>query len=200
MGAWMHRLAWMIGAFTLVILGAVVGQAVRHGPSFASMAAATGAPMTGTPGPDPQLEALLQEREKAYRALIAEANARLEQAYRQIQELSAQLSASSSNAPAGSQELSVALSPARAIWIAMNAVPGSALMKEPELVLFQGALAYEVMLDQGTLYIDANTGQILYNGIPPVVQVAQAQPVVEKGGGKAKPSREHEKDEHRDDN
>jgi hypothetical protein len=35
------------------------------------------------------------------------------------------------------------------------------------------------VLDQGTLYIDANTGQILYNGIPPVIQVVQPQPVVQ---------------------
>lgn len=192
--SWMHRLAWTLGAFTLVILGAIVGEAARWGFASESSPAAT-----GTPVPDPQLEAMLLERERAYRALIEEANARLEQAYRQIQELSAQLSASSSSASAGAPEISAALSPARALWIAMNMAPGSALMKEPELVFFQGALAYEVVLDQGILYIDANTGQILYNGIPPVIQVVQAQPAVGKGGGAGKAVKEHgekKKDEH----
>ncbi len=192
--SWTHRLAWTLGAFMLVILGAIAGEAARWGfPSESSPAA------TGTPVPDPQLEAMLQEREQAYRALIEEANARLEQAYRQIQELSAQLSASSSSASAGAPEISAALSPARAIWIAMNMAPGSALMKEPELVVFQGALAYEVVLDQGTLYIDANTGQILYNGIPPVIQVVQAQPAVGKGGGAGKDVKEHGEKKDKDD-
>lgn len=192
-GSWMHRLAWMLGAFTLVLLGAIVGQIVRGG--FASELVAVA---TRTPISDPQLEAMLQEREQAYQALITEANARLEQAYRQIQELSAQLSVSSSNAPAGALERSATLSPARAIWVAMNAAPGSALMKEPELVFFQGALAYEVVLDQGTLYIDANTGQILYEGVPSAIQAAQA-PLAAEPGRNRKDDRREDQEEHRDD-
>lgn len=190
--SWMHWLAWTVGAFTLVILGAVVGHAARL--EFA--AAEPVAKATATPLPGAPLEALLQEREQAYQQLIAEANARLEQAYQQIEELSAQLATSSSstaNAPPSAP--SVALSPARAIWIAMNAAPGSALIKEPELVLFQGVLAYEVVLDQGTLYIDANTGQILYNGIPPVIQVVQSQPSSGKAGGKNGSEKKHEEKE-----
>ncbi|WP_448605261.1 hypothetical protein [Thermoflexus hugenholtzii] len=205
-GQWIHRITWALIAFTLVILGAVVGQAARS-----EVATGLAVEVTSTPAADPNLEALLQEREQAYRQLIAEANARLQQAYQQIQELSAQ-QAGASGAPARPQ---AQISPARAIWIAMNVAPGSALMKEPELVLFQGILAYEVVLDQGTLYIDANTGRILYNGIPPVIQVVQAQPSIqaqsspEKGGGKDKDrdrkegeKEEHEKEheeEHRDD-
>jgi hypothetical protein len=41
-------------------------------------------------------------------------------------------------------------------------------MRTPELVSFQGAVAYEVVLDRGTLYVHANSGQILYNGTAPV--------------------------------
>jgi len=211
-GGWMHRIAWMLGAFILVILGAVVGQTIQA--ARAGIPASPPVEATPTPAADPQLEALLREREQAYRQLIAEANARLEQAYQQLQELSAQRAAASSEASQASgapAEPQASISPARAIWIAMNAAPGSALMKEPELVLFQGALAYEVVLDQGTLYIDANTGRILYNGIPPVIQVVQPQPVVQaqpspkKGEDKSakeherEHGKEHEDDEHEDD-
>jgi uncharacterized membrane protein YkoI len=195
----MHRIAWMLGAFILVILGAVVGQTIQA--ARAGIPASPPVEATPTPAADPQLEALLREREQAYRQLIAEANARLEQAYQQLQELSAQRAAASSEASQASgapAEPQASISPARAIWIAMNAAPGSALMKEPELVLFQGALAYEVVLDQGTLYIDANTGQILYNGIPPVLQVVQPQPVVQAQPspkkGEDKSAKEHERE------
>jgi uncharacterized membrane protein YkoI len=198
-GGWMHQIAWMLGAFILVILGAVVGQTIQA--ARAGIPASPPVEATPTPAADPQLEALLREREQAYRQLIAEANARLEQAYQQLQELSAQRAAASSEASQASgapAEPQASISPARAIWIAMNAAPGSALMKEPELVLFQGALAYEVVLDQGTLYIDANTGQILYNGIPPVIQVVQPQPVVQAQPspkkGKDKSAKEHERE------
>jgi len=198
-GGWMHRIAWMLGAFILVILGAVVGQTIQA--ARAGIPASPPVEATPTPAADPQLEALLREREQAYRQLIAEANARLEQAYQQLQELSAQRAAASSEASQASgapAEPQASISPARAIWIAMNAAPGSALMKEPELVLFQGALAYEVVLDQGTLYIDANTGRILYNGIPPVIQVVQPQPVVQAQPspkkGEDKSAKEHERE------
>jgi len=133
-GGWMHRIAWMLGAFILVILGAVVGQTIQA--ARAGIPASPPVEATPTPAADPQLEALLREREQAYRQLIAEANARLEQAYQQLQELSAQRAAASSEASQASgapAEPQASISPARAIWIAMNAAPGSALMKEPEL-------------------------------------------------------------------
>ncbi len=208
--SWMHRIAWILGAFTLVILGAMVGQMTwDHATAEPTPAMSTAV----ASDPDPGLETLLREREQAYRRMIAEANAQLEQAYRQIQELSAQLSdqrpADPSPAPSASgvsAEPEVSISPARAIWIAMNAAPGSALMKEPELVLFEGTLAYEVTLDQGLLYIDANTGRILYNGIPPVIQIVEpgpSQPVVQTGpsadGGRKEEERKVKKEEHRED-
>jgi D-alanyl-D-alanine carboxypeptidase len=61
--------------------------------------------------------------------------------------------------------ISVQLSPAQAAQIASNAVPGATLTNTPDLVSFQGTVAYEVILNQGTIYVDANTGQVLYNGV-----------------------------------
>jgi uncharacterized membrane protein YkoI len=56
------------------------------------------------------------------------------------------------------------ISPDMAATIALNAVPGATLTRQPELVDFQGAVAYEVSLDRGMVYVDANSGQVLYNG------------------------------------
>jgi uncharacterized membrane protein YkoI len=57
-----------------------------------------------------------------------------------------------------------AISPDAATAIALGATPGTILTRAPELVSFQGIVAYEVLLDRGTVYVDANSGQILYNG------------------------------------
>jgi uncharacterized membrane protein YkoI len=51
--------------------------------------------------------------------------------------------------------------------IALDTVPDATLTKEPELVNFQSTVAYEVALDKGNVYIDANSGQVLYNGATP---------------------------------
>jgi uncharacterized membrane protein YkoI len=56
------------------------------------------------------------------------------------------------------------ISPDMAATIALNAVPGATLTRQPELVDFQGAVAYEVILDRGAVYVDATSGQVLYNG------------------------------------
>ena len=48
--------------------------------------------------------------------------------------------------------------------VALKAAPGTALTGTPELVDFQGAVAYEVILTAGKVYIDANSGKILFNG------------------------------------
>jgi hypothetical protein len=71
-------------------------------------------------------------------------------------------------APAAAQPaaaIAVQLSAAQAAQVALNAAPGATLTNTPDLVSFQGTVAYEVILNQGTLYVDANTGQVLYNGV-----------------------------------
>lgn len=62
-----------------------------------------------------------------------------------------------------------AIGAAQAQEIALATAPGTMLARQPELVLFQGIAAYEVVLDRGTMYIDAQTGQVLHNGVPAVV-------------------------------
>lgn len=57
------------------------------------------------------------------------------------------------------------LLPARvAEAIALAIVPGSRLVRLPDVVDFQGVVAYEIVLDRGMVYIDAMSGQVLSNG------------------------------------
>ncbi len=73
--------------------------------------------------------------------------------------------ASSGNGAATNDTVPLArLSADQAAQIALNVVPNGTLTRTPELVSYQGTTAYEVLLGQGTLYVDANSGKILYNG------------------------------------
>lgn len=76
-----------------------------------------------------------------------------------------------------------AISPDAAGAIALGSAPGSTLTRTPELVSFQRIAAYEVLLDRGAMYVDANSGQILYSGA--TVAVASG------GGGKHHEGGEH---------
>lgn len=47
---------------------------------------------------------------------------------------------------------------------ALLAAPGTRLLRLPEQVAYEGVTAYEVLLDRGPVYVDAATGEVLYNG------------------------------------
>ena len=57
----------------------------------------------------------------------------------------------------------------QAATFALKAVPGAALIGTPELVDFQGKVAYEVVLSLGKVYIEPNSGDVLYNGAAPTI-------------------------------
>lgn len=138
--------------------------------------------------PMADIVATLTEREAQYRALLVEANSRLEEANQQLAQLEQQFqaaqaaqSASAPIAEAAAQPaqrprvrptpaqpqpaIQAALTPQRALEIALIAAPGAVAQRMPELVDFQGAVAYEVLLNAGTMYVDANSGAILYNSV-----------------------------------
>jgi uncharacterized membrane protein YkoI len=57
------------------------------------------------------------------------------------------------------------ISPESAAQIASQAAAsGAVLSGNPELVNFEGTVAYEVVFDLGKIYVDASTGAMLYNG------------------------------------
>jgi uncharacterized membrane protein YkoI len=66
----------------------------------------------------------------------------------------------------------------RAALLALDATEGAQLSGTPELVSFEGTTAYEVILNQGKVYVDAQTGDVLHNGAAPAVPAtAPAEPV-----------------------
>lgn len=133
MNRWMLLSSGVLTAFVLMLVGGVV--ATLAAPQRTAVEPAT---------------VPLAQREAEWQQLLAEANARLKQAY----------AAENPPAPAQSPDIGV-LGAARA---ALLAVPGARLIRPPELVNYEGTPAYEVLFDQGPVYLDAATGQLLYNG------------------------------------
>jgi hypothetical protein len=132
-----------ITAFVLIIVGAAIGMAGQ-------------AQAATSPTLDPQLLAQLQTREAAYQALIAEANAQT-----QALEPSPLPSVTPTSQPTA---VVYPISPELAAYLALSVAPNTYLVKPPEIVIYGGVVAYEVTLNTGRVYVDANSGVILWNG------------------------------------
>jgi hypothetical protein len=166
-----------ITAFVLVIIGGLAAR-LSGMTSLAQSDATDPSSITAAP----PVDAAYQEREAAYQAALAEANRRLEQANRQLAQ---QGEAAAVAAPV------YAVTAEQAQAVALDSVPGAALLRPAELVAFQGTPAYEVVLDRGTLYVDAQSAAVLASSA-----AANAQGVAPAYGGE---HREHGDDEHGDD-
>jgi len=188
-------LAAALSGFTLVLVGAVAGRIVSDPLRSATVPTAMTLPTPPpTPGPDPVVQALLDQRAAEYQTMIQQANDRLAQANRQLRQAysAAAVAAARPAAPPPPAYLSAE----RAAQIASLVAPGANLTRTPELVNFQGAAAFEVVLDAGTLYIDAASGQVLYNGVATMVAASGGG----GGGGEHEHEHEHEdEDEEGDD-
>lgn len=132
-----------ITAFVLVVIGAAltIGNRVLAD--------------TVQPTLDPQLVSKIQARETAYRAMIDQANTQLQQP--------ADPTATPALVPT-LEPVMYPISPEAASVIALLSAPGSILQKTPDLVDYQGTVAYEVALNRGLVYVDASTGTVLFNG------------------------------------
>ena len=170
-------LSVVLTAFVLVLGGGIVARVSQPAApaEAAPVASAPTAPApTATIDANAQVEQLLQQREAQYRQLIEEANQRLQQANQQ-------LAAAAASAPAARPARSAAvaapaapaaqpaqptasLSAESARNIAIDASGGATMIREPELVLFEGKVAYEVGFTRGVVYVDANDGTVLFNG------------------------------------
>lgn len=176
-------------AFTLVGLGALAGRLSTGAPQPTATPAGASAPETNAPIVDAveqpasaSTDSASAAREAQYQALIEEANRRIEAANRQLAQMEQQLAAAQAApaetgnltaaaqaqtapaAPASNSAPGVAISAQRALEIAQASTPGAVAQRLPELVSFQGVIAYEVAFNTGMVYVDANTGAVLYNG------------------------------------
>jgi hypothetical protein len=128
-----------------------------------------------------------QEREAQYQQVIQQANQQLEQANTELKTLQQQVtelkkqSAPVENTVSNTTAnmVSTALSAEKAGQIAEeNAAPGQALQKKPELENFEGKTAYEAVFEKGSVYVDAQSGEVLFNGtVPQKITLAKAAQV-----------------------
>jgi uncharacterized membrane protein YkoI len=204
-------------AFVLVVAGAVAAFVIRPAEAAtAPSSAVVTQPLSESTPVDvyaaASVQTLLDQQDAAYRDALqtandrlTQANAQLDQAYKDRASLeqalkearntpTAQAAAPQPSAPeptaapVQNKEPSYAVSPQSAAAVAVNSAPGSSLMSTPSLVNFQGTVAYEVLLDTGPVYVNANTGAVLYNGAAsPVYSTQQTS-----GGHEGGEDNEHE--------
>ncbi|PDV99659.1 PepSY domain-containing protein [Candidatus Chloroploca asiatica] len=157
-------------AFVLVLVGGLANR-LSSGTAVVPTATTASAPAQATEGTlDPTVEALIREREAAYQQALTEANSRLEQANQQLAEMAQQTVPAAdqavTTAPAAAP-VTYAVTPEQAQQLALERVPGATLIRTPEVVSYQGVAAYEVVLDQGTLYVDAQSAAVLADSTTP---------------------------------
>jgi uncharacterized membrane protein YkoI len=186
-------------AFALVLTGGLtsrVSHDLARGAATPSAEPPTAVP---TQGLDPAVQALIDQRESAYRQQLANANRQLEAANQRLQDAYKAAEDASAAAQAAVAQAAAAqaaappqpayIPPDQAAALALQAAPGASLGQAPSLVNYQGVAAYDVVTDRGDVVIDATNGTVLYNGT--------SQPVAMGGGGH---EHEHEgDDDHGDD-
>jgi hypothetical protein len=173
-------------AFVLVLLG---GLAVY----LTQPAAPASVPAAGAGNGPATPAALAPDREAAYQAALQEAQVRLTEANRRLAEAAASrpapvLRPPPPAAPTPPAARAYAVSADQALLVALGSAPGAAPNAPPELVRYQDRVAYEVRLDQGPIYVDATSGQVLYNGA--------AGSVLAAAGGSVAPAPTGHDDEH----
>jgi hypothetical protein len=165
-------LSVLLTAFVLVLGGGLVAR-VSQPAAPAEAAPVVSAPPApaATIDVNAQVEQIVQQREAQYRQLIDEANQRLQQANQQLAAAApaapvAQPARSTAAAAPAAQaaQPTASLSAEAARNIAIDASGGATMIREPELVLFEGKVAYEVGFTRGVVYVDANDGAVLFNG------------------------------------
>jgi uncharacterized membrane protein YkoI len=166
--------AGVLTTFLLVIGGGLAGRVTQSAATPAPTDAALQAQSVAQIDPVAPILAQLQAREAAYQQLIDQANQRLQQAYDQQKSMAAQInqtrsakavrSAPRPAAAAPVQPAGPTLSAETALNIAIDASGGRHMTREPQLVLYNGLVAYEIGFTNGAIYIDANSGAVLYNG------------------------------------
>jgi hypothetical protein len=129
----------ILTAFVLVVIGGVVVTAYAAGQNNNSQTLAS-----------------------APQAASSDQQASIAQASQQLQQVDNNQQVTSPAAPQLPVDAVTALATARSVAVSA-AVPKGA----PQLVSFEGKTAYEVSFEQGMIYVDANTGQVLFNGTQP---------------------------------
>lgn len=158
-----------VTAFLLLSAGGVV-------IAMKGLAQPTAIPTSTSAAQPVQQSGVIQQmanREAEYQKLIAEANQRIETLNNEVTALQVQ----QTTQPAVSQKISVD----QAVQLAaVKAGENEALQSLPDLVNYQGTEAYEVTFTDGKVYVDANSGSILFDGVVPPITTQQAGQIAGK--------------------
>jgi hypothetical protein len=163
-----------ITSIILVVIGGVTSNVLANKSASSDQAASA---------PSQQEIQAYQEREASYNQLIQQANQQLEKANSDLQAMQSQINQLKGQAPAEQQAnnapAAVGVSAQKAAEIASQVVElGQSPQKEPELVSFEGKAAYEVVFQKGSVYVDAQSGEMLFNGtVPQEISVEKASQV-----------------------
>lgn len=112
---------------------------------------------------NPTLDATaVAQRELAYQQIIEQANLQIEEANQQIATLANQTLQAPTVLPS---EFLFSADQASAL---AQQIAGVAPKETPILISFSGTPAYEVVYGNGNVYVDANSGAILFNGLQKV--------------------------------
>jgi uncharacterized membrane protein YkoI len=165
---------WIAAALTAFVL--MVGGAVAGRISQSQQAASATSTSTISTA---DAQALILQREAEYKALIDQANAQLAEAYSSQPAPAPQVAAAQPAAVPTPAYITLQ----EAMSAAVISVPGATVLRQPELVDFQGTVAYEVRLDKGVVYIDAGNGALLYDGTPKQSVASNQSPAPEPRHG-----------------
>lgn len=131
------------------------------------------------PAPTPTAtQVSVNDREQAYQQMIADANAKITLANQQIE----QLLSSTPTQVVVEAESPYLFTAEQAAALAAN-IAGIQPNSLPELVNFNGTPAYEAVYGNGKVYIDANNGKVLLNGLqtkPTQISADQAVNIASK--------------------
>jgi uncharacterized membrane protein YkoI len=148
-------LSTVITAFFLATAGGIAR--VASAKNSAAQPTSTQAQYTGV-----EVQQALDQQAVTYQQAIAQANQQLEQVNQEIQRLSEQLSSEIANPVVSIYPVTTD----QALQIAMTLTGNEvSLLKNPELVNYNSRAAYEVSFDQGVVYVDAETGEVLFDSV-----------------------------------
>lgn len=150
------KFALILSVFVTVVILAVVGGVVVAAKKPDSVQSTQ------------VITAMDPTREAQYQALIAQANQTIAEANQKIAQLSA------NQAVADPTSTPYPISADQASAIASNA-SGETAVAIPELVNYSGTAAYSVKFADGLVYVNANTGEVLYNGVQVTQYISKDQ-------------------------
>ncbi len=166
-------LSVFITALILIVIGGITATVLMNKnvsqPAAAQDSAALAAAAQPVSQMDPAQAVLLyQQREAEYQQMLQQANQQIEKANTDLQAMQKHITQLQGQQGAAQTDASTAISADQANEIAHRAVdPGKVALKKPDLVNFQGKAAYEIVFDNGSVYVDAQSAEVLFNGTIP---------------------------------